>query len=108
MASDELNQTSEEHLQAVEWVIVAHAPGLEAASILVGRLRTIGIPARAWEEGARRAIPLTVGILGEAFVAVPAEFAAQAEQVLSDELEVEDEDIEEEDEEDEEEDEEED
>ncbi len=106
MTSDELNQTTEEPLREVEWVTVAHAPGLEAASILVGRLRTVGIPARAWEEGARRAFPLTVGLLGEAYVAVPAEFATQAEQVLSDELEVDedDEDDEDEDEDDEDED----
>lgn len=87
-------QISNNHHTETEWVVVAHAPGMAAAAILVGRLQAVDIPARAWQEGASQAFPVTVGLLGTAHILVPAEYAEQAQGVLSDELEVpEDEDL---------------
>jgi hypothetical protein len=67
------------------WETVAQTPGLAAAEIMVGRLQAEGIPARAWQEGAGRALGLTVGLLGTGHVQVPAQLAEQAREILADE-----------------------
>lgn len=67
----------------VRWVVVETAPGITAAEIIVGRLRSEGIPARAWQEGAGEALGLVVGVLGTGHVVVPEEFAEQARAILA-------------------------
>jgi hypothetical protein len=62
--------------------------GLTQAAIIAGRLQAEGIPARAWQEGAGQALGLTVGLLGTGYVAVPAELVEEAEAVLDEEFEV--------------------
>lgn len=69
--------------EEISWETVAEAPGFAAATIVAGRLRAEGIPTHVWQEGAGRAIGLTIGILGTGFVAVPAQYAEQARHVLS-------------------------
>lgn len=69
--------------RAVNWVIVANTMGLLAAQLMAGRLQADGIPARAWQEGPASVFALTVGILGTGHVAVPEEFAEQAEAILA-------------------------
>lgn len=69
--------------RAVRWRTVARTMGLMPAHIIVGRLQSEGIPARAWQEGAGRATGLIVGKLGTGHVEVPEEFAAEAEQILA-------------------------
>ena len=71
--------------QQVRWEVVARTAGVMPANIMVGRLQAEGIPARAWQEGAGRALGLTIGILGTGFVAVPEEFVEQAPDILADE-----------------------
>jgi hypothetical protein len=74
--------------EPVRWEVIARVSGLTQAAILVGRLQAEGIPARAWQEGAGQALGLTVGLLGTGHVAVPAEYVAQAEALLDEEFEV--------------------
>jgi hypothetical protein len=79
----------------IHWEIVARTGGLMQAQIIVGRLNSEGIPARAWQEGAGVATGLTVGILGTGHVEVPEEFADQALEILAEDV-AEDEDYDEE------------
>ena len=66
----------------VRWEEVATASGITAAQIIVGRLQSEGIPARAWQEGAGQATGLVVGLLGTAHVLVPEDFADSAREIL--------------------------
>lgn len=70
--------------EEVRWEVVAQTAGLTPATIIAGRLQAEGIPARAWQEGAGRALGLTVGLLGTGYVTVPEEYAAAARRVLED------------------------
>lgn len=67
----------------MRWVTVAHTFGIMQATIIVGRLRAEGIPARAWQEGAGQATGLIVGKLGTGHVVVPEAFEAQALTILA-------------------------
>ena len=72
----------------VKWEIVAEAAGITLATIIAGRLQTHGIPVRAWQEGAGKALGLTVGLLGTGYVAVPEEYVAQAKAILAEAVEI--------------------
>lgn len=73
------------------WVIVANAKGITSATIIAGRLKTYDIPVHVWEEGAGHA-NLALGVASEltgtSFVAVPEEFAEQAEAILNENVEI--------------------
>jgi hypothetical protein len=69
----------------IQWKVVARTAGLMPATIMAGRLQSENIPARAWQEGAGRALGLTIGILGTGYVAVPEEFVDKAQNILADE-----------------------
>jgi hypothetical protein len=71
----------------IHWEIVARTAGLMPAQIIVGRLNSLGIPARAWQEGAGDALGLTIGLLGTGHVEVPEEFVDQALEILADDVE---------------------
>lgn len=81
-SSSQSGRTSPGGNVEIQWEIVARTPGLMPANIIVGRLQAEGIPARAWQEGAGRALGLTVGILGTGYVAVPQEYAEEASRIL--------------------------
>ncbi|MGB1249641.1 MAG: putative signal transducing protein [Candidatus Promineifilaceae bacterium] len=66
----------------IKWVTVEKTMGLLPAQILAGRLESEGIRARAMQEGAGRAIGLTVGLLGEGRVYVPKEQEQEARQLI--------------------------
>jgi len=68
--------------KAERMVVVATTAGLLQAQILVGSLRAAGLEAKAIQEGAGRAIGLTVGLLGSARVLVPESQAEQATAIL--------------------------
>lgn len=68
--------------EPIKWVEVMTTPGIMAATVVVGRLRAEGIPARAWQESAGGALGLTVGILGTGHVEVPEDYVEQANEVL--------------------------
>lgn len=68
--------------QEIKWEEVATTIGITPAQIIVGRLRSEGIPARAWQQSAGQAIGLTVGPMGTAHVVVPEEFVDIALEIL--------------------------
>lgn len=67
----------------INWQVVTKLFGMLEAQALIGRLRAEGIPAQAWQEGAGRALGLTVGGLGTVRVVVPAEYLEQAQQIAT-------------------------
>ncbi|MCI0520769.1 MAG: DUF2007 domain-containing protein [Chloroflexi bacterium] len=67
-----------------EWVRVDWTSGDLQAEILRGLLEAQGIPARLSQEGAGKALGLTVGPLGEVEILVAPEDEAAALQVLAD------------------------
>lgn len=75
---------SNSEYRQVKWEVVARTNGIMPAEIIAGRLNADGIPARAWQEGAGEALGLTVGLLGNGFVGVPEEYAAEAREILAD------------------------
>lgn len=68
--------------EPIKWVTVEKTMGLLPAQILAGRLEAEGIRARAMQEGAGRAIGLTVGLLGEGRVYVPEEQEEAARELI--------------------------
>ncbi len=54
-----------------DWMVVARTFGMTEASIIAGRLHSLGIPAVIHREAASTALALMVGPLGEARVLVP-------------------------------------
>ncbi len=66
------------------WEEVATTSGITTAQILVGRLQSEGIPARAWQESAGQAAGLVIGLLGMGHVVVPETFVDQALDILAD------------------------
>lgn len=68
--------------QSVQWEVVAQTMGLLPAQIIAGRLKSEGIPVRAWQEAAGQIHGLTVGPMGTGYVLVPEEFVDQALDIL--------------------------
>ncbi|MCA9875855.1 MAG: DUF2007 domain-containing protein [Anaerolineales bacterium] len=77
------NQAKSSGPEEVRWVTVAQTFGITQATIIVGRLRAEGVPARAWQEGAGQATGLIIGELGAGHVVVPEAFEAQALEILA-------------------------
>ena len=69
--------------EEIEWKVAMKTAGLLHAQIMADRLQAEGIPAHAWQEGAGQALGLTVGLLGQGYVMVPAEFLEQAKEILA-------------------------
>jgi hypothetical protein len=69
--------------QKTQWKVVAKTAGLIPAQIIAERLKSEGIPARFWQEGAGRALGLVVGLLGTGHVIVPQSYVEQAEAILA-------------------------
>lgn len=65
-----------------EWVVVDQAAGMLQAELLRGLLEAEGISVVLVQEGAGRAIGLTVGMLGSVQMLVKAEDAPRARQAL--------------------------
>jgi len=81
---DELGQESGQgDDREIRWKVVAKTAGITPATIIADRLLTEGIMARAWQEGAGQALGLTVGLLGNGYVAVPEEKVQEAEKILN-------------------------
>ena len=74
----------------VKWEVVTKTPGLASAEIIAQRLRSEGVPARAWQEGAGQAFGLTVGLLGDGYVIVPEPYLDQAKAILAESIEPDD------------------
>lgn len=67
-----------------QWVVLEAIAGELQAELLRGLLEAQGIPVQLSQEGAGRAIGLSVGPLGEVDVLVPSDRLAEAQQVMAD------------------------
>jgi len=77
------NETTPGGQQEVRWVVVAEMPGLTPATIVAERLRLYGMPVRVWQESVGQAFGLAFGPMGTGYVAVPEQWAAEAQDILS-------------------------
>ena len=68
---------------AVNWEVVAEAPGLLPARIIADRLQAEGVPAYAWQESVGQAYGMIYGPLGAGFVSVPEEYVQAAQEILA-------------------------
>lgn len=80
------NTTTPGGEQPNQWKVATKTAGITPATIIAGRLKANGIPARAWQEGAGQAYGLTVGLLGNGYVMVPETYLEQAQALLAEEL----------------------
>jgi hypothetical protein len=71
-------------MEETNWVAIERVPGDLQSEILRGLLEAQGIPVLLSQEGAGRAIGLSVGPLGEVEILVPEPYRQQALQVLAD------------------------
>ena len=69
------------HMESNEWKVLVKFYGMLEAQALIGRLQAEGIPAQAWQEGAGKALGITVGYLGEIRVVVPSQFYEEAKEI---------------------------
>ena len=67
-----------------DWVVIGIVPGDLQAEILRGFLEAQGIPVLLSQEGAGRAIGLSVGPLGEVEILVPEQNQLEATRLLAD------------------------
>lgn len=81
--SDSSSSSTSGDPQEIRWEVVEQTAGITVAEIIVGRLQSEGIPARAWQEGAGEALGLIVGLLGTGHVVVPEEYAERARAILA-------------------------
>ena len=65
---------------------VRHCQGLDLAQIYKAKLEAVGIPVLLQYESAGRIYGITIDGLGEVRVLVPSEYAADAEALLTDQL----------------------
>lgn len=71
----------------VKWVEVVTTMGRANAVIICGRLESYYIPARITQEAAGSSVlPVNVGILAQAHIWVPEEFETTAREILSQEM----------------------
>ena len=78
----ETGATTPGHDAEVRWVVVKKTSGILPAQVIAGSLQAAEIPALAWQEGAGRALALTVGLLGSGYVSVPEPYEEQARDFL--------------------------
>jgi len=74
-------EPSDKHSGEPVWMVVATATGVTEASIIAGRLQSLGIPTMIHREAVSSALPLSFG-LGQASVVVPEKFYDVAMQIL--------------------------
>ncbi len=77
-----LNQKPETK-EPVEWVQLSEAYASLEAEVVAGLLRAEGVPVWIWQQGAGRALGLTVGPMGNAHIMVPAEYVEIAHSILA-------------------------
>ena len=73
-------------MENIQWAKLLETPGTLSAEVIAGRLRSEGIPAWVWQQGAGRAMGLTYGPMGRGHVMVPEEFLEDAERILDTEV----------------------
>lgn len=70
----------------IEWVKFWETPGSLSAELIAGRLRSEGIPAWVWQQGAGAALGLTYGPMGRGHVMVPEEDLEAARMIMAEDL----------------------
>ncbi len=71
---DERKSLAHKPSQKPTWYVVATTFGLTEASIIAGRLQSLGIPTTIHREAAGAALGLSIGRLGQAQVLVPEKY----------------------------------
>lgn len=82
-----------DEVQPAQWTKVTETMGLITAEMITARLRSEGILAWAWQEGAGQALGLSVGTLGTGHVVVMKKDVAQAQEILATELDADQEEL---------------
>ncbi len=72
--------------EAIKWVKFWETSGSLSAEVIAGRLRSEGIPAWVWQQGAGAAMGLIYGPMGRGHVMVPEEQLERARQIMADDL----------------------
>lgn len=80
-------------MEELTWATVTETNGITVAEMLVQRLEGAEIPAQAVQESAGKAIGLSGGPLGTAYVRVPVQYLEEARQFLDVEEPAEEDDI---------------
>ena len=70
----------------IKWVKFWETPGSLSAELIAGRLRSEGIPAWVWQQGAGAALGLTYGPMGRGHVMVPEEDLEAARLIMAEDL----------------------
>jgi hypothetical protein len=81
-----MRKDKEAPTENVQWVKIMETPGTLSAEVIAGRLKSEGIPAWVWQQGAGRAMGLTYGPMGRGHVMVPEEYQQEAEHILEAEV----------------------
>jgi hypothetical protein len=81
-----MRMNKEASMKYVKWVKLLETPGTLSAEVIAGRLKSEGIPAWVWQQGAGRAMGLTYGPMGRGHVMVPEELLEEAERILDTEV----------------------
>ncbi len=76
-----------------DFVTVYHSQGMLQAQVVKGRLESSGVPVFLKYESIGQVIGLTIDGLGLVEVQVPAEWAAEAEAILAEPVEADDDDL---------------
>jgi hypothetical protein len=66
-----------------DWIVLDEVAGMPQAEILRGLLEAQDIPSVLSQEGAGRAIGLTIGTLGSVQILIPAKDLARAREILA-------------------------
>ena len=69
-----------------KWVKFWETSGSLSAEVIAGRLRSEGIPAWVWQQGAGAAMGLIYGPMGRGHVMVPEDQLEDARQIMTDDL----------------------
>jgi hypothetical protein len=75
-----------ESSEEIKWVKFWETPGSLSAEVIAGRLKSEGIPAWVWQQGAGSAMGLTYGPMGRGHVMVPEEQLDEARRIMATDL----------------------
>lgn len=75
--------TAHEIPEDIKWVKFWETSGSLSAEVIAGRLRTEGVPAWVWQQGAGAAMGLTYGPMGRGHVMVPEEQLEAARRIMA-------------------------
>jgi predicted RNA-binding Zn-ribbon protein involved in translation (DUF1610 family) len=77
--SSELEETNDE----IRWVKFWETSGSLPAEVIAGRLKSEGVPAWVWQQGAGSALGLTYGPMGRGHVMVPEDQVDEARRIMA-------------------------